>query len=108
LRSLFLRELTLAYAIEFAADVEKHLKALTARQRSLVYSGIEAQLTNQPDVETRTRKRMRQNPLAPWELRLGDLRVYYRVMEEPKIVEIAAVGTKRREQIWIGGERADI
>jgi hypothetical protein len=52
---------------------------------------------------------MRQNPLAPWELRLGDLRVYYRVMKEPEqVVEIAAVGVKKREQIWIGGERADL
>jgi len=52
---------------------------------------------------------MRPNPLAPWELRLGDLRVYYRVIEEPKkIVEIAAVGIKQREQIWIAGERADL
>jgi mRNA-degrading endonuclease RelE of RelBE toxin-antitoxin system len=99
----------LAYEIEFAPEVEKHLKVLTARQRTIVYDGIESQLTNQPFVETRNRKLMRPNPLAPWELRLGDLRVYYRVIEEPKkIVEIAAVGIKQREQIWIAGERADL
>jgi len=52
---------------------------------------------------------MRPNPLAPWELRLGNLRVYYRVMEEPiKLVEIAAVGIKIREEVWIAGERADV
>jgi hypothetical protein len=40
---------------------------------------------------------------------LGDLRVYYRVTNEPrKVVEIAAVGVKRREQIWIGGERLEL
>src|SRR5256885_15287508 len=74
---------------------------------SIVYEGIEAQLTHQPLVETRNRKLMRPNPLAPWELRLGDLRVYYRVTEEPKkIVEIAAVGIKRREQTWVRSGRA--
>jgi mRNA-degrading endonuclease RelE of RelBE toxin-antitoxin system len=99
----------LRYEIDFAPSVERHLEALTARQRKIVYNGIEAHLRSQPNVETRNRKLMRPNPLAPWELRLGDLRVYYRVLEEPtKIVEIAAVGMKRREQLWIAGERADV
>jgi mRNA-degrading endonuclease RelE of RelBE toxin-antitoxin system len=99
----------LGYEIDFAPEVKKHLKALTARQRTIVYEGIEAQLSHQPLVETRNRKLMRPNPLAPWELRLGDLRVYYRVTEEPKkMVEIAAVGIKQRDQIWIAGERADL
>jgi len=31
------------------------------------------------------------------------------VFEEPtKVVEIAAVGVKKREQVWIAGERADV
>jgi len=99
----------LAYRIEFAPAVEKHLNTLTARQRKNVYDGIEAQLTSQPNIETRNRKMMRANALASWELRLGDLRVYYRVFEEPtKVVEIAAVGVKKREQVWIAGERADV
>jgi len=52
---------------------------------------------------------MRPNPLAAWELRVGDLRVYYRVLEEPKkVVQIAAIGVKKREQIWIDEERVDL
>jgi hypothetical protein len=52
---------------------------------------------------------MRPNPLAAWELRLGDLQVYYRVQEAPdQLVQIAAVGIKRRNEVWIGGERADL
>ena len=97
-----------AYVLEFAAAVANHLKALTARQRKTVYDGIERQLSDQPEVETRNRKPMRPNPLATWELRLGDLRVYYRVMDEPKKVQITAVGVKRRDEIWIGGERIDL
>ena len=97
------------YEIEFASAVEEHMKALTARQRAVVFAGIETQLMNQPALATRNRKPMRPNPLAAWELRLGDLRVYYRVAEEPKkVVQIAAVGVKRREQIWIGGERIEL
>lgn len=97
------------YDIEFAATAEGHLRALTARQRSSVFEGIERHLAHQPALETRNRKPMRPNPLATWELRLGDLRVYYRIQEEAKkMVQIAAVGVKKREQIWIGDERMDL
>jgi len=48
---------------------------------------------------------MRPNPVAPWELRVGDLRVYYDVEEEPEtVVLIRAVGLKERNRVHIGGE----
>ncbi len=48
---------------------------------------------------------MRPNPLAPWELRIGNLRVYYDVEEEPEpMVAIRAVGVKVRNRIRIGQE----
>jgi hypothetical protein len=48
---------------------------------------------------------MRPNPIAPWELRIGDLRVYYDVEETPrKLVNILAVGEKDRNTVRIAGE----
>ena len=40
---------------------------------------VDDHLRHQPDVPTRHRKRMRPNALAPWELRVGDYRVFYDV-----------------------------
>ena len=66
---------------------------------------MDDQLTHQPTVETRNRKPMRPNPLAPWELRIGELRVYYDVAAEPEqVVYIRAVGVKERNRIRIAGE----
>lgn len=56
---------------------------LTARHRAIVVDAVEKQLSYEPMVETRNRKPMRPNPLAPWELRIGSLRVYYDIQEEP-------------------------
>jgi len=67
----------MAYRIEYSPATGEHLAALSARQRAIVFDTIDEQLTHQPDVETRNRKRMRPNPRAPWELRIGELRVYY-------------------------------
>jgi len=70
---------------------------------------VDEQLTYQPTVETKNRKPMRPNPLAPWELRIGDLRVYYDVEEDPEpVVYINAVGIKERNQVRIAGEVYDL
>jgi mRNA-degrading endonuclease RelE of RelBE toxin-antitoxin system len=66
---------------------------------------VDKQLIHQPNVETRNRKPMRPNPLAPWELRIGNLRVYYDVEEDPEpVVYIRAVGVKERNRVRIGKE----
>lgn len=97
------------YAIEYTPDAVEHLSTLTARQHSIVLDGVDEQLAHQPAVETRNRKKMRPNPIAPWELRLGVLRVYYDVQDDPdKRVLILAIGVKSRNQVRIGGEVIDL
>jgi mRNA-degrading endonuclease RelE of RelBE toxin-antitoxin system len=66
---------------------------------------VDEQLVHQPAVEIRNRKPMRPHPLAPWELRIGNLRVYYDVEEEPEsVVLVRAVGVKQRDRVRIGRE----
>ncbi len=66
-------------------------------------TGIES--ASQPTEEARNRKPMRPNPIAPWELRIGNLRVYYDVEEEPEpTVFIRAVGVKLGNRVRIGHE----
>ena len=95
----------LPYKKEYSPETEDHLRVLTARQRSTVLDTVDRQLKHQPTVETRNRKPMRPNPLAPWELRIGNLRVYYDVENDPDAtVLVLAVGRKERNCVYIGGE----
>ena len=49
------------------------------------------------------------NPLAPWELRIGEILVYYDVEEEPeKLVVVLAIGIKDHSRIIIGGEEVEL
>ena len=97
------------YHIEYSPDAEDHLRSLTARQRAIALDAVDEQLVYQPTVETRNRKPMRPNLLAPWELRVGNLRVYYDVEEEPEpVVYIRAVGIKERNRVRIGREVIDL
>lgn len=93
------------YRIEYSPDAEEHLRLLTARQQKIVLDTVDEQLTYQPAVETRNRKPMRPNPVAPWELRIGDLRVYYDVEDAPETVAyVRAIGIKERNRVRIGKE----
>jgi len=95
----------LAYRIDYSPAIDEHLRVLTARQRAVVFDGVDEQLEHEPGVETRNRKPMRPNPLAPWELRIEELRVYYEIEELPEqVVTIVAVGVKDRNRVLIGGK----
>lgn len=96
------------YRIEYSPEAEDHLRALTARQRSIVLDAVDDQLAHKPKVETKNRKPMRPNPVAPWELRIDPLRVYYDVDELELIVRVRAVGIKDRNHVRIGGEVIDL
>ena len=101
----------MAYRICFAESVKRQLRQLEARQRALLLDTIEQQLSHEPTVETRNRKLLRPNPLAPWELRvgdLGDLRVFYDVETQAKEVRVLAVGQKKGNSVWIDDEEVQL
>ena len=99
----------MAYRIEYSPATDDHLRALTARQRAAVFDAVDGQLAHQPGLETRNRKPMRPNPLSPWELRIGELRVYYEISDKPNnVVTIVAVGVKDRNRVLIGGKDIEL
>jgi hypothetical protein len=98
----------MAYEILFADETGEQLAALTAGQRAAVFEVVARQLPDEPTRKTRNRKPMdpdRRAFIAPWELRAGNLRVYYAVenVPSPKVV-IVAVGIKVREALRIAGK----
>jgi mRNA-degrading endonuclease RelE of RelBE toxin-antitoxin system len=94
-----------AYEVRFADDVKAHLNALTTHERLAALDAIERHLLYEPLVETRNRKPLRPNPIAPWELRAGKLRVFYEVvLGEPGLVRILAVGKKERNILLVAGQ----
>ena len=56
-----------AYEIEVSEEAKLDLLHYSAFERKIITSEIRAQLANQPTVETKNRKPLRDNPLASWE-----------------------------------------
>jgi len=97
-----------AYQPVFSEESRTHLRMLNANQRSIVLEAIAQQLCFEPTVLARNRKLMRPNSLAGWELRIGNLRVFYNVFESSELVEVVAVGLKEGNRIFIAGEEVEL
>lgn len=96
------------YEIEYSPQAIKHLQGLKKHQQVRVADTIERQLTYEPTVETRNRKPLEPNPIAPWELRVDQVRVFYEVTEEPqRTVHVHAIGVKVGNRLQIAGEEVD-
>jgi len=96
----------MAFAIVYSPEAVDHLELLPKSSQVLVVDQVEEQLAHEPTLPTRKRKVLRPNPIAPWELRLGEIRVFYEVREEPEPeVIVKAIAVKRHNELWIGGEK---
>lgn len=99
----------MGYKIDFADSTKEHLRYLTASQRAIVFDTVKKQLVHEPFVKTRNRKNLEEHPIAPWELRIGDLRVFYDLSpEEADVVEILAVGFKKGNRLFIAGKEISL
>jgi len=59
------------FEIELSDRARDNLKGFRKRDRQVIADAIDVQLRNEPARPTRNRKPMEDNPLAPWELRVG-------------------------------------
>ena len=99
----------MAYRVRLSTEAERHFTYLSARQRSIVLEALRVQLRREPLRETRNKKVLRPNPLAPWELRIGAVRVFYEVdAEEADVVNVLAIGMKTAHRLFIAGEEVRI
>jgi mRNA-degrading endonuclease RelE of RelBE toxin-antitoxin system len=98
-----------AYRIQFTESAEDHFAELSARQQAIVLNAVKVQLRYAPLRETRNRKQLRPNPLAPWELRVGFLRIFYEVDAlESDLVNVLAIGIKRGNRLIVSGKEMHI
>jgi mRNA-degrading endonuclease RelE of RelBE toxin-antitoxin system len=92
------------YTISLAGGAEGDLSLMTAYVRRIILDGLAAHLAYQPTLQSRRIKEMRPNPIAGWELRLGDYRVLYDVDQEERVVSVQVVGEKVGNRLIVRGE----
>ena len=83
------------------------LPPFSVSDRRIIIAAISEFLSSDAETESRRRKRLSDNTLAPWELRVGDHRVFYEI-EEGASVTILAVGAKAHNELFIRGKKVTL
>ena len=94
----------MVFRIDYSRRAIANLSEFTAFQQRVIADAVDDQLEHEPMKPTRNRKPLRENSLAPWELRVGEVRVFYDVTLDQELVEIVAIGRKVHNRLFIGTE----
>jgi mRNA interferase RelE/StbE len=95
------------YKIQVTESAQGDLSHFPAHHQRLIVVGILVHLKTDAESETKKKKRLRPNPLAPWELRLGQFRVFYSI-EAENCVKVLAIGKKQHNELLIRGKRVEL
>jgi mRNA-degrading endonuclease RelE of RelBE toxin-antitoxin system len=95
-------------AVRLGPDAVRQFKALSAGDRSRLKATMQTAL-GEDDATAESNNRFR--PRRPsgqfeFELRDGDLRIFYRVEDDQVLVD--AIGRKRGNQLFIGGRKVTL
>ena len=96
------------YRIELTEDAKADLRWYRAFEQKTIISQIKDQLRYEPLTETRNRKMLGENPIAPWELRLGKYRVFYHVLGKEDMVSVVAIGHKEHATLFVRGHEVKL
>ncbi len=89
----------------FAPDAARQFKQLSAAERSRLKDAIKASLT-EDDATTASKNRFpirRPSERASFEFRVGEVRVFYRVVDSE--VRIILIGRKKGSRLFVDGKR---
>ena len=93
------------FEIKFTDSAKDDMRYFTKAEQTGILDEIEKQLRNEPTIETRNRKELRQTDVATDELRVGEARVFYNVYQAESVVDVVAVGWKEHNELFIRGEK---
>ena len=95
----------MSWDIEILPDAVQDLRHLEKSDQATIASHIDKRLSQNPTRESRNIKRLRQNPVAQYEMRVtGEFRVLYKASTERQTVTIIAVGQKIGNRLVVRGK----
>jgi mRNA-degrading endonuclease RelE of RelBE toxin-antitoxin system len=97
----------MSFSISFVPSANEDLLTYPITQQRIIVDSIKRHLTHEANQETRRRKKLTDHPIAPWELRVGDFRVFYDV-EDEMAVKITAIGHKVHSDLFIRGMKVEL
>ena len=88
----------MAFRMSITREADTHFRALPTHDQRIVQDAIVARLSDQPTTPTRAIKRLRPNPLAEFELRVGPWRV--RFVFDPRTETVVVLRVLPRDRAY--------
>lgn len=98
----------MAFVIDYSHDALSQLRKLSSKDQRTIAVQVDRQLKHQADVETRNRKPLRDDAECRWELRVGDFRVFYRILPTDLTVVVTAIGRKVHSRLFVDDEEVEL
>ena len=95
------------YKIDIRNSANDDLLYYDTFEQRIIVEAILKYLQFDANIETRKRKQLRSNPIAPWVLKIGKYRTFYEVTEGQK-VKVLAIGHKKHNELFIRGRKVQI
>jgi mRNA-degrading endonuclease RelE of RelBE toxin-antitoxin system len=92
------------FAINLTDGAQADLRWFTTYAQRIIIDGVDIHLSHQPTAGSRKIIAMQPNPVAGWELRLGDYRVLYDVDDVLRTVTVQVIGEKRGNRLVVQGQ----
>jgi mRNA interferase RelE/StbE len=95
------------FQVRLTPSAEEDLRHFRVHEQRIIVDAISNYLSVDANITSRRRKKLRPNPLAPWELRVGIYRVFYEI-EGKSVVKVVAIGCKEHNSLLIRGRIVEL
>jgi mRNA-degrading endonuclease RelE of RelBE toxin-antitoxin system len=94
------------FEVRFVPSAYEDLGDYEVHEQRIIREAIGQFLEMDADVQSKRRKPLGSNPLAPWKMRVGDFRVFYEIRADAA-VRVLAAGQKRHNELFILGRKVE-
>jgi mRNA-degrading endonuclease RelE of RelBE toxin-antitoxin system len=97
----------MAFSVRLTRSADEDLLFYPVYDQRVIVDAVKLHLIHGADQETRRRKKLTDHPLASWELRVGDFRVFYDIEADAE-VKVTAIGHKIHNALFVRGRKVDL
>ena len=97
----------MTFQVNLTPSAEEDLRHFRVHEQRIIIDAILSHLGVDASTASRRRRKLRPNPLAPWELRVGIYRAFYEI-EGESIVKVVAIGWKEHNSLFVRGRIVEL
>ena len=96
----------MTFHINLTPNAADDLDYFDAHEQRIIMAAVHTYLVHDAHIPTKRRKQLEANPIASWELKQDNYRIFYDIVDDT--VDILAIGYKDHNDLFIRGRKVSI